>query len=102
VLDSLSFLDWSARVVRIEPGRVYIDAGQQSGLRAGDILDVYGPGEEIVNPVTHMSIGWAPGTLRGRIKVAGLFGIDGAYATPLEGDDFRPEDVVKVSREQEE
>ncbi|NIQ39202.1 MAG: hypothetical protein GTN81_11500 [Proteobacteria bacterium] len=102
VLDSLSFLDWSARVVRIEPGRVYIDAGQQSGLRAGDILDVHGPGEEIVNPVTQVSIGWAPGTLRGRIKVAGFFGIDGAYATPLEGDDFRPEDVVKVSRKQEE
>ncbi len=102
VLDSLGFFDWSARVIRIEPDRVYIDAGQQSGLRAGDILDVYGPGEEIVNPITQISIGWAPGTLKGRIRVTGFFGIDGAYATPLEGDAFRPQDLVKVSQDQQE
>ncbi len=102
VSDSLMFFEWSARVIRIDSGRVYIDAGQQSGLRPGDILDVYGPGEEIINPVTHLSLGWAPGTLKGRIQVAGFFGIDGAYATPLEGNEFRPQDVVKVSQKQQE
>ncbi len=102
VLDSLAFFDWSARVIRIESDRVYIDAGQQSGLQAGDILDVYGPGEEIINPVTEISIGWAPGALKGRIRVTGFFGIDGAYATSLEGDAFWPEDLVKISQNQEE
>jgi hypothetical protein len=98
VLESLKFFDWSARVIRTESGRVYIDAGQRSGLRPGDILDVYGPGEEIINPVTQLSLGWAPGPLKGRIRVSGFFGVDGAYATPLEGNDFRIQDVVKVSR----
>jgi len=102
VLDSLRYFDWSARVIRIESGRVYIDAGQQSGLRTGDILSVYGPGQEIINPVTQLSLGWAPGPLKGRIEVSGFFGVDGAYATPLEGDDFRTEDVVKVSQTQPE
>ncbi|MBW2122424.1 MAG: hypothetical protein JRH07_11325 [Deltaproteobacteria bacterium] len=102
ISDSLEFFDWSARVVRIEPGRVYIDSGQQSGLRRGDILDVYGPGEEIVNPLTRISLGWAPGPLKGRIRVSGFFGIDGAYGTPLEGNDFRTEDLVKLSESQQE
>ena len=102
VLDSLNYLDWSARVIRIEPQRVYIDAGQQSGLRTGDILDVYGPGEEIINPVTQLSLGWAPGALKGRIQISGFFGVDGAYATPLEGDDFITRDVVRVSPSQQE
>lgn len=102
VVDSLSFFDWSASVIRTESGRVYIDAGQQSGLRMGEILDVYGPGEEIINPLTQLSLGWSPGALKGRIQVSGFFGVDGAYAKPLEGDDFRTRDVVKVAQPQEE
>ena len=102
VLGSLRLFDWSARVVRAESDRVYIDAGQRSGLRTGDILDVYGPGEEIINPLTQLSLGWAPGVLKGRIQVSGFFGLDGAYATPLEGSDFRTQDVVKVSPRQQE
>lgn len=100
VLDSLKFFDWSARVIRIESQRIYIDAGQQSGLSTGDILDVYGPGEEIINPITRVSLGWAPGALKGRIQVSGFFGVDGAYATALEGNNFRTWDVVKVSQSQ--
>lgn len=102
VLDSLKFFDWSARVIRTEPQRIYIDAGQESGLRTGDILDVYGPGEEIINPLTQLSLGLAPGPLKGRIRVSGFFGVDGAYAMPLEGDDFTTRDVVKVSQSQQE
>ncbi len=102
ILDSLTFLEWSTRVIRTESQRIYIDAGRESGLRTGDILEVYGPGKEIVNPVTQWSLGWAPGALKGRIRVSGFFGIDGAYATPVEGDDFRTRDVVKVSQGQPE
>jgi len=98
LLDSLRFFDWSARVIRTENGRVYIDAGRQSGLQTGDVLDVYGPGREIVNPVTHIPLGWAPGPLKGRIQVSGFFGIDSAYATPLEGNEFSARDMVKVSQ----
>ena len=102
LLNALGHFDWSARVVRVEPDRVYIDAGQQSGLRVGDILDVYAPGQEIINPLTQLSLGWAPGLLKGRIEISGFFGIDAAYATPLEGDNFSPEDLVKASQRQPE
>jgi hypothetical protein len=98
VLDSLKFFDWSARVIQIEPARIYIDAGQQSGLRTGDILEVYGQGKEIINPVNQLSLGWAPGDLKGKIQVSGFFGVDGAYAAPLEGNGFSIEDTVKLSR----
>ena len=101
LLDSLRFLEWSARVIRRDSQRIYISAGRESGLREGDILRVYGPGEEIINPVSRLSLGWAPGPLKGRIRVSGFFGVDGAYATPVEGDDFETQDVVKVSERQE-
>jgi hypothetical protein len=101
LLDSLGFFDWFARVIRIEAERVYIDAGHESGLLPGDILDVYGPGEEIINPVTRISLGWAPGPLKGHIRVSGFFGTDSAYATPLDGNSFEAEDMVKISQAQE-
>ena len=97
LLESLRFFDWWGRVIRIDGGRVYIDAGQQSGLVTNDVLDVYGPGQEIVNPATGISLGWAPGALKGRVQVSGFFGIDGAYASPIEGDTFSPRDMVKIS-----
>jgi hypothetical protein len=96
LLHSLRFLDWSTRVIRTDPRRIYIDAGRQSGLRNGDILEVYGPGEEIINPVTQVSLGVAPGILKGRVKVSGFYGVDGAYATPIQGDGFIADDVVKI------
>jgi hypothetical protein len=101
LLDSLRFLEWSARVIRIDSQRIYISAGRESGLREGDLLRVYGPGEEIINPVSRLSLGWAPGPLKGRIRVSGFFGVDGAYATPVQGDDFETQDVVKVGERQE-
>ena len=98
LLESLRFFDWWGRVIRVDGARVYIDAGQQSGLESNDILDVYGPGQEIVNPVTGISLGWAPGALKGRVQVSGFFGVDGAYASPVEGDSFSPGDMVKISK----
>ena len=97
LLESLRFFEWWGRVVRIDGGRVYIDAGQQSGLETHDVLDVYGPGQEIINPVTGTSLGYAPGLLKGQVQVSGFFGIDGAYATPMEGDNFSQGDMVKIS-----
>jgi len=97
LLESLRFFEWSGRVLRIDGERVYIDAGRRTGLQEGDILDVYGMGQEIINPVTGMSLGWAPGPLKGRIRVSGFFGVDGAYATPINGDSFSPRDMVKIS-----
>jgi len=97
LLESLRFFDWWGRVIRTDGARVYIDAGQQSGLESNDVLDVYGPGQEIVNPVTGISLGWAPGALKGRVQVSGFFGVDGAYASPIEGDSFSSGDMVKIS-----
>jgi hypothetical protein len=99
VLRYLDFLEWSSTVARVEDGKVYVQAGRLTGLRPGVTLDVYEPGEEIINPVTKFSLGWTTGRRRGKVVVTGLFGVDAAIAEPVNGAGFMPNDIVKISRE---
>lgn len=99
VLRYLDFLEWSSTVARVEDGKVYVQAGRLTGLQPGITLDVYEPGEEIINPVTKFSLGWTTGRRRGKVVVTGLFGVDAAIAEPLNGAGFMPNDIVKIPRE---
>ncbi|MBI4676199.1 MAG: VCBS repeat-containing protein [Elusimicrobia bacterium] len=44
-------------VVRSETGKVYIDYGEASGIKAGDVITVYKEGEELRHPVTKALLG---------------------------------------------
>lgn len=48
---------WEGRVIKAAGGEVYINAGANSGIRAGDTFSVYRPGEELIDPQTGMSLG---------------------------------------------
>ena len=99
VLRYLDFLEWSSTVARVENGKVYIHAGRLTGLQPGVTLDVYEPGEEIINPVTKFSLGWTTGERRGKVVVTSLFGVDAAIAEPVNGAGFMPNDIVKIPQE---
>jgi hypothetical protein len=96
MLRYLDFLEWSTTVARVEDGKVYINAGRLTGLRAGNILDVYEPGEEIINPITKLSLGWTTGERKGKVMVTHLFGVDGCVAEPVNGAGFTVNDIVKI------
>jgi hypothetical protein len=63
-------------VAVVEGKRIYLSAGEASGLKSGDILAVYGPGKEIMHPTANVSMGFQPGPYKGKIKVVNLFGSD--------------------------
>jgi hypothetical protein len=67
---------WLSRVAVVEGKRIYLSAGEASGLKSGDILAVYGPGKEIMHPTANVSMGFQPGPYKGKIKVVNLFGSD--------------------------
>jgi curli biogenesis system outer membrane secretion channel CsgG len=94
-LSQLDLLDWTTTIAKVEGDNVYVNAGKLSGLRIGDILEIFEPGKEIVHPATKFSLGWTTGQLKGIIRVTGLFGVDAAIGKVVQGNGFSPDDIVK-------
>jgi hypothetical protein len=91
----LDLLDWSTTVARVEGDNLYLNAGKMSGLRIGDVFEVYEPGKEIIHPTTKLSLGWTTGQLKGAVRVTDLFGVDAASGKVVQGQGFNVNDVVK-------
>ena len=94
-LRQLDLLDWTTTIARVEGDDLFINAGKLSGLRIGDTLEVFGPGKEIIHPVTKLSLGWTTGQLKGAVRVTELFGVDAAIGKVVQGQGFTPNDIVK-------
>ncbi len=79
-------LDWHARVASVEKGRTLLNTGRLSGMREGDILEVYGQG------------GRLKGAYKGEIEVLEMFGADASWARTLKGGPFSPADLVYLKK----
>ena len=91
----LDLLDWSTTVARIEGDDLYLNAGKLSGLRIGDVFEIYEPGKEIIHPTTKLSLGWTTGQLKGAVRITDLFGVDAAAGKVVQGQGFNVNDIVK-------
>jgi hypothetical protein len=87
-------MDWQGRVAKIVGNKVYVNAGRDSGLLAGDILKVMSPGEEIVDPITKSYLGRSEGMLKGTLEVSEFVGKDTSMGTIHTGGNFQEGDVV--------
>ena len=88
--------EWSCRIVKVEDGYVYLNAGRLTGLQPGDKLNVYSRGKEIIDPITKHSLGFGLGELKGTIEIVQLFGTDASKAKVLSGGNFSTSDIVKM------
>jgi hypothetical protein len=98
VAGDLSKIGWFGRVEFVKEGKVYLNLGQNSGLKVGDRLKVVEPGKEVVNPKTHAILGYTADVPQGEIKVTELLGSGGAAALPLSGGPYKANDKVKPSK----
>ena len=87
--------EWSGRIASIKGRTVYLNAGKKTGLKVGDLLMVQELGEEIIDPQTNVSLGRAPGSIKGEVMVTGFFGRDGSMATIKSGAGFKTNDLVR-------
>ncbi len=87
---------WFGRVDFLKEGNVYLNLGQNTGLKVGDHLKVVVPGKEVVNPTTHAVLGFTSDESQGELKVTELLGTSGAVATALSGGPFKPNDRVRA------
>jgi hypothetical protein len=99
LLRSVLAIDWHARVASLEGGKIYINAGRQSGLEKGTTLEVFSPGIEIMDSKTHTSLGRAKGTYKGEIRVSELFGVDASWAASVNGGGYVATDLVYLKKE---
>lgn len=98
ILIGLAQMEWSTSVASVDGDTIYLNAGSRSGLKVGEILEVYAPGKEVKNPLSGVSLGRAPGPKKGRVKVEEFFGLDASKAVLVEGGGIEPGDVVKPSK----
>jgi hypothetical protein len=98
VAGDLLRIPWFGRVEFIKEGKVYLNLGQNSGLKVGDRLKVVTPGKEVVNPTTHAVLGYTADTVQGELKVTELLGKSGAVAMPVNGGPFKANDKVRAAQ----
>jgi hypothetical protein len=98
IIRGLAGLEWSTSVASVEGKKFYLNAGNATGLKVGDILEVYNYGRQVKHAVTGVSLGRLPGKLKGKVKVSRLFGIDAAEADMVSGGGIATGDVVRLSK----
>lgn len=86
----VALLPWYGKVVAVDGERVYVNAGKEADLRAGQMLKVYRGGKVM------KGLGFAPGNKVGTIEVSGFVGANGAYGVIREGSGVRVSDIVAV------
>lgn len=94
LLKTVLALDWHARIASIENDKIYINAGRLSGLDKGGILEVYTPGQQIVDSRTKAPLGTTKGTYKGELEVVELFGVDASWAKVKKGSAFSATDLL--------
>ncbi len=83
----LDSLDWFCRIAKVEGEEVYINAGKLTGLKVGDVMEVFrpgGPGES--------------GEIKGKIKISDFFGIDASMGRLIQGKNPDVNDILKLAK----
>lgn len=90
VKDVASLVPWYGKVVAVDGERVYINAGKESGLVIGRILNVYRSGKVMDK------LGFVPGQRTGILEITGFVGTDGAFGVVKQGAKAQPADLVGI------
>ena len=89
--------EWSCRVADAQGDQIYLDAGQESGLKVGQKLVAFKLGREIKSPTTGLVIGRTQQRV-GELQVTDYFGDNGAVAKVTSGSAPGPGDLAKFPR----
>ena len=94
--DVVRATDWSCRIIKLEDGIAYLNAGRLTGLQPGDKLQSFMRGKEIIDPITRRSLGYGPGKKTGELEVKTFFGTDASTAAILSDKGIKEGNIVKL------
>jgi hypothetical protein len=83
----LDDMDWFCRITRVEGEEVYLNAGKLTGLKVGDVMEVFrygGFGER--------------GEVKGKIRVSAFLGIDASMGSLIQGKNPDVNDILKLAK----
>lgn len=96
LLDSLKLITWEGRIAALHGDRIYLNVGQISGVRVGDILKVVEDGNEIYDTELGYHVGKVAGKAKGTLEIVGFFGQDGAVSVIHSGAGFKENDRIEI------
>ena len=82
----LDGLDWFCRIAKVDGEEVYINAGRLTGLKVGDVMEVFRPG-----------IAGERGEVKGRIQISAIFGMDASVGRLIQGKKPDENDILKLA-----
>lgn len=97
ILHGINQIGWYTRIVKIDGNRIYLNAGRLTGLKVGDLMDVYEPGGDTIEQMIGISMDPFEGQRKGQLRVSQLFGTDAAIAHITNGGNFTLSDVARPS-----
>ncbi len=83
----LEGLDWFCRIAKVEGEEIFINAGKLSGLKVGDLMEVYDSGASV-----------GRGEVKGIVQISSCFGIDASMGKLIEGKKPDVNDIVRVGK----
>lgn len=83
----LDSIDWFCRIAKVEGGEVYINAGRLTGLKVGDVMEVFRPGGS-----------GERGEVKGKIQISAFFGIDASMGRLIQGKNPDVNDILKLAK----
>ncbi len=93
IVQGIQKIAWSGRVVDVRGTQVYINAGATQGVTTGMTFDVFNPGEALVDPETHLSLG-TPDTRAGAVTIVSV-APQYAVGQITDGSGMKRNDVVR-------
>jgi hypothetical protein len=83
----LDSMDWFCRIAKVEGEEVFINAGRLTGLKVGDVMEVFKPGGS-----------GERGEVKGKIQISAFFGIDASMGRLIQGKNPDVNDILKLAR----
>lgn len=88
LIEEIGKTEWFCRVAKIEGDEVYINAGRLTGIREGDILNIFGSTDFFKSKEK----------VKGKVQISNLFGIDASRGRLIHGEKPELEDILILAR----
>ena len=86
---------WEGRIAAVRGEKFYLNVGQVSGVKIGDILKVVENPQEVFDSQMGFQLGKVPGRVKGTLEIVSYFGQDGAVGVIHSGAGFKESDRVE-------
>jgi hypothetical protein len=83
----LDGLDWFCRIAKVDGEEVYLNAGKLTGIKVGDIMEVFRPAK----------VG-ERGEIIGKIRISTCFGIDASMGNLIQGKGPEVDDILRLAK----